>query len=424
MKKFYSFTYKLLLITLLSTLTLSNVVFAKTSPPIINAQGIVLLDATTGQVLYSKNPDTQFEPASTTKVLTGLIVLENAKLDEKVTVGKNPPFAEGSSIGLREGEVITVEELLLGLFLESGNDCAEALAEHISGTKEKFAELMNKRAKELGATNSCFKNPSGLHESGHVTTAHDLSLIMREAIKKPDYLRLSQTMTKQLDAAERWVNNGNLILNKNSKYYYKYSVAAKKGFTPEAKFTNVAVAKKDGQTLIASVLKHENQYDSFKDLGYLFDYGFENFTLSKIYSEGDEIETVSLPNEESLNLLIGTDVYYSVAKEKEATLQKSIKYNPVSIGSSTFKRGETITKAQVSIDGKEISTVDLVSSRDWQPTKSQVVSNVLKDNLVTIICIIIAILILFIFIRRNKIKRKRQQDFRRKLAQAKGIKRD
>lgn len=424
MKKLNSFIYRFLIITVFcSFLILPKASLAASSPPSVNAEGFVLLDGTTGQILYSNNPDKQFEPASTTKVMTALLVLENAELDEKVTIGKKPPFAEGSSIGLKEGEIFTVEELLLGLLLESGNDCAEALAEHISGSSEKFAELMTKRALELGANNTTFKNPSGLHESGHLTTPHDLSLIMSEAIKKPDFLRISQILTKKLsasnlDGAERYVNNGNLILNKNSKYHYKYAISAKKGYTPEAKFTNVAAAKKDGQTLIAAILRDDNQYEGFKEIGYLFDYGFNNFTLAKVYEEGESVGSITLPNDEEVNLLIGRDIYYSVKKSEEKNIKSKISYDPPAINSSSLKRGENITKGKVSVNGKEIATVNLVSSKDWSYTTSEAVGNLLKYNKTAVIFSIVSIFIILLFIRKRNLKRKRQKIFRAKLAKA------
>ena len=123
---------------------------AAAPPPELNSQGVVLLDSDTGQVLYSKNGEQQFYPASTTKIITALIVLENSKLDEVATVSKTAAEIDGTSIGLKEGEQFKVEELLLGLILESGNDCAIALAEHVAGSIEEFAKLMNEKAKEIG----------------------------------------------------------------------------------------------------------------------------------------------------------------------------------------------------------------------------------------------------------------------------------
>ena len=170
---------------LLSTLFISSI-FASlnlvkasaTELPPVYSEGAVLMDGKTGKILYAKNEHNQYEPASTTKVMTALVVLDKVKLTDKVTIGEKPPLVDGSAIGIQKGEVYTVEELMLGLLLESGNDCAEALAEYVAGSNEVFATLMNAKAKELGALNTNFKNPSGLHEDGHVSTAYDLALIL------------------------------------------------------------------------------------------------------------------------------------------------------------------------------------------------------------------------------------------------------
>ncbi|MBA9017318.1 D-alanyl-D-alanine carboxypeptidase [Clostridium beijerinckii] len=135
---------------------------AETQPPQINAEGCALIDASTGQVLYGKNEEKVLEPASTTKVMTAIITLEKCKLDDEVTVQEDFTKIDGTAVGLLKGDVVTVRDLLLGLLLESGNDCANALADHISGSTEAFSKLMNEKAKELGALHTNFKNPSGL----------------------------------------------------------------------------------------------------------------------------------------------------------------------------------------------------------------------------------------------------------------------
>lgn len=419
MKKISSFIYTLLLFSIFINLVATFKVNAAPTAPTIDAEGVVLLDGTTGQVLYGKNEDTKFEPASTTKVMTALIVLENTKLDDKVTIGKNPPFQEGSSIGLKENEVFTVEELLLGLMLESGNDCALALAEHVSGTEEEFAKAMTQKAKELGAVNTTFKNSSGLHEEGHVTTAHDLALIMAEASKNSDFLKITETISKKLspsvlDGAERWVNNGNLILNKNSKYYYPYAIAAKKGYTPEAKFTNVAAAKKNGQTLVAAVLKHTNQYGTFSDLGSLLDYGFNNYELSKVYEEGDSVGSVTLPDGENINLLISKDIYYSRANSETNNLKASVKYDTPNIERTSINRGDTLTKAKIFVNNTEIATVNLVADKNWSETPQEIATNLVENNKNKIIISIVVFLVLFVMYRRRIAKMKKRRALRQK----------
>ena len=257
---------------------------AETTPPEINAQGCVLIDASTGEVLYGKNDDKTFEPASTTKVMTALLTLEKCNLDDEVTVQEDFTKIDGTAIGLLKGDVLTVHDLLLGLLLESGNDCANALADHISGNINDFAKLMNIKAKELGALHTTFKNPSGLPDPEHTTTAHDLALFLREAINNKDYMDISTTPSttitlKNNPAKTIILNNKNYMINKNSKYYYPFAICGKNGYTTKSNQTYVAAAEKDGHVLVASFLDALNKDQNFKDMQTVFNYGFDNYSL-------------------------------------------------------------------------------------------------------------------------------------------------
>ncbi len=213
---------KTLVLLFLVCFSFSNVKANAVEEPNINAEGSVLIDASTGEVLFGKNENKSFEPASTTKVMTALIALENCKLDEIVKVTQDFTSIDGTAIGLLTGDELTMKDLLLGLIMESGNDCANAIAIHISGSIDDFAVLMNKKAKEIGALNTTFKNPSGLPDEGHVTTPHDLALIMREAIKNKDFVGISEVpyheiVMKNNPERKIIVNNKNHMINKNSK---------------------------------------------------------------------------------------------------------------------------------------------------------------------------------------------------------------
>ena len=368
--KIYKFLISAFITLLIFAFSFSEIAIAATTPPPLNSQGVVLMDANSGQVIYSKKPDTKYFPASTTKILTALIVLEKSKLDEKVTIGKNPPFADGTSIGLREGETYTVKELLSGLLLESGNDCAEALAEHVSGSKEEFAKLMNARANELGCKNSNFKNPSGLPDDEHYTTPRDLALIMRACTKNPTFVEISRTpnldfQPSSIDGYVRKTNNHNLILLPNSKYYYKFSVASKKGYTTVANFTNVISATKDGRTYVASFLKGDGINEVYKDVADLFDYGFDNFENKKLISEGDEVGSFSLNDGTKLPLLAGEDVYYTVSTSDKTTIKPEVKFDPpTEFDGKDIKRGDKLTTCSVIIKDETIKSMDLVSGSD------------------------------------------------------------
>eukprot|EP00828_Plagiopyla_frontata_P024110 TRINITY_DN3078_c0_g1_i3.p1 TRINITY_DN3078_c0_g1~~TRINITY_DN3078_c0_g1_i3.p1 ORF type:complete len:176 (-),score=20.66 TRINITY_DN3078_c0_g1_i3:130-657(-) len=168
-----------------------------------------------------------------------------------------------------------MRDLLLGLLLMSGNDCADDIAIHISGSIENFSVLMNEKAKELGAINTTFKNPSGLPDNGHITTPHDLALIMREAIKNKDYMEISQVSNYTIQIKnnpERNIHlfNHNYMINKNSKYFYQYALCGKNGYTTKANHTYVATAEKDGHILIASFLNAKDKNQNFFDMQNVF----------------------------------------------------------------------------------------------------------------------------------------------------------
>lgn len=388
---------------------------ADEKPPNIDAQASVLMDADTGQILYSKNGNEKHFPASTTKVLTALVVLEKTNLTDIVTVGPNPPFAEGSSIGLKEGEKLTVEDLLTGLLLESGNDCAEALAEHVAGSTEAFAKMMNEKAKEIGCTDSNFENPSGLPNDKHVTTAYDLALILKEAIKNPDFVRISRKISMQLSSTNlektgRWVNNHNHLINKNSKYYYEYALAGKSGYTDVARQTFVISAKKDGRTLVASFLKAEDKNKNFEDMPKLLEYGFNNFTQLKLYSKDDVVENIPLYDNTTIPIKPDKDILYSAPNSNLTNINKSLEYTlPRNITRKSLKKGETIATANVLVDGTVISKVNLVSDIDREYNFKVAMNQFYnKHKVATIIIPLIIILIIILIIRIIYVKRKRK----------------
>ena len=160
--------------------------------PNIEGNAYILIDGKTGQVLYGKEIDQKLNPASTTKIMTTIIALEKGNLQDMVTISKNVPLVEGTKVYLREGEKIELEKLLNAAMIHSANDAALAIAEHIGGSQEKFAQMMNEKAKEIGADNSNFINPHGLTAEGHLTTAYDLALISKYAMQNPKFRELAQ----------------------------------------------------------------------------------------------------------------------------------------------------------------------------------------------------------------------------------------
>ena len=417
MKKFFK---KFLLSTLIISSVFTSINLTKTNAtelPTICSEGAILIDGRTGEILYSKNEHTQYEPASTTKVMTALVVLENVKLTDKVTIGEKPPLVDGSAIGIREGEIYTVEELMLGLLLESGNDCAEALAEYVAGSNEEFAKLMNAKARELGALNTTFKNPSGLHEDGHVTTAYDLSLIMKEAAHNDEFVRLAQTEYYQYvnqpfsDGSEKWATNRNQLFNEYSSYYYENAYCGKNGYTPEANHTYTAAATKDDQMLIGAFINATDKDSFYNNIGPLFDYGFNNFETVKLVSKNEVLDTYKINDEITLPLLAKNDFYITKSKAEE-TPKYSIQFEKSDISQQNIKSGDILFKAKIDIDGKTVSTIDLISGADREYNDKIRFKESLDEffnEKINIFYIILAIFILILFLRFwiLSIKRKR-----------------
>lgn len=410
---------KILLLLIIFTNLTINVTSASTEIPPLEAQGVVLMDGTTGDILFSRNPDVQFEPASTTKIMTALVTLENVNLDDKVTIGENPPFADGSSIGILKGEVYTVKELLLGLLLESGNDTAEALAEYVAGSNSAFGALMTAKAKELGANNTIFKNPSGLHEDGHVTTAHDLALIMKAAYNNADFNEIARTpyyvfkSTPYPDGSEKWANNKNHCLNEFSSYYYEYAYSGKVGYTPEANHTYASSAVKNGQVLIASFLNAENKNNQFLSVGELFEYGFDNFETIKLVSKGDKIGEYKIDDSTIIPLVSSKDFYYSKLKS-DSIPSVAFSYESKDLSEQSLTKGESLFKGNILVNNKKYVDLDFISAVDREYNLKTVLGgsiDTLKENKATImfLCTSLVIILAIRIAKFRRYKRKKRR---------------
>ena len=244
---------------------------ASVDTPSISAEGAVLINSDSGRILYEKNPDEKLYPASTTKIMTALVALEMLEelglgIDSKVIVPVEAAGIEGSSLYLKAGEKLSLEELLYGLMLQSGNDSAEAIAVCVGGTKEIFVEKMNRRVEELGCRGTHFVNPSGLFDEEHYTTAQDLAIIAAEAMKRDDFRKIVGARSWSSEETDRsFVNKNKTVFN------YEGGNGVKIGFTKKSGRTLVASAERDGKELIAVVLKDGNW---FNDAYALMDYGF------------------------------------------------------------------------------------------------------------------------------------------------------
>ena len=255
----------------------------------IDAKAAVLIDGASGRILYAQNENEMLPMASCTKIMTALLALEHSSLDEQVTAGKNAHGVTGTSIYLSEGETLTMEQMLYGLMLRSGNDAAVAIAEHIAGSVENFCEMANARARELDADAS-FANPHGLDAEGHKASALGLARIMRAALQNEDFRTITATEKKIIP----WVGNeySRVLQNKNRLLStYEGATGGKTGYTSKAGRCLVFSAERDGMELIGVVL---NCYTWFDSAEKLLDYGFANFRMENALNAGEAAASVQV----------------------------------------------------------------------------------------------------------------------------------
>ncbi len=258
--------------------------------PEISGESAIVMEASTGTVLYEKNSHERAYPASITKIMTALLALENSRLDENVTFSHDAVYkTEGSGISRDVDEVMTMEQCLYGLMLESSNECAYAIAEHAGKTYDNFIQMMNSRAKKLGCKDTHFSNPHGLPDENHWTSVYDMALISQEALKNDVFRMIVNTKRYTIPptnkhSEETYLVNHHKMLNNyqdDSTYLYDYCIGGKTGYTNDARSTLVTFAEKDGMTLICVVVKEESP-NHYLDTRALFDYFFENFQLWNI----------------------------------------------------------------------------------------------------------------------------------------------
>ena len=267
--------------------TQSAVSAADISQPEVAAEGAVLLNAATGEVLYGKNQDQQFYQASITKVMTALVVLEHCNLNETVTFSETATtnLESGAvALGVSAGDQLTVEQSLYGLLLKSANEIGNGLAEHVSGSVSAFADLMNAKAKELGCKNTHFANPHGLNNENHKTTPYDMALILRAAVANDTFRKIDTTTSYQFpaikNAAARTITMGHKMMYKTDSRYYEGIIGGKTGYTSKAGNTLVTAVERDGVRLIAVVMKAKGTH--YTDTRAMLDYGFALHDAGKI----------------------------------------------------------------------------------------------------------------------------------------------
>jgi D-alanyl-D-alanine carboxypeptidase (penicillin-binding protein 5/6) len=351
------------------------VVFA--APPQVSAPAAILIDSESGRVLYEKNADVKMYPASTTKVMTGLLASEFKNLDEQITASPNVVKIErgSSQIYLNPGEILTMRQLLYALMLPSANDAAIAIAEAIGGSVDGFATIMNERAQSLGAMNTHFANPNGLHDDNHYTTARDLSVIAREGMKNPIFREVVGTYQYVIPATNKqvernYLTNGNKLISKvNNKYKYEYAIGIKTGYTTKSQHCLVGGAKKDNLELISVILGDAKDF-IYTDSIALFEYGFANFKKLEILKKDMIVTTVDIENgDRKLNLLAKEDYLLTGKVEELEEIQKTKTITLKEGITAPVKKGDIIGSVTYIIDDKKQKSVELIAEEDVLSTR-------------------------------------------------------
>lgn len=329
-----------------------------------------------GNVLYSKNSSKIMYPASTTKIMTAILAIENCDLTEKATVSQNAVSLVPSgytNAKLVPGEKLSVEDLLYALMLNSANEAANVLAEHVSGSIDKFVVLMNEKAKELGCKSTNFLNANGMHNENHYTTAEDLAIIANYCMENETFKKIVSTYTYELPTTELYTNNDrimtntNALINPKSQYYYEYAIGVKTGFTTQAGNCLVSCAEKDGIQLICVTLKAgsttNNSSYRFADSKTLLEYGFENFSLQTLIEKDTIIDNIEVLNatkgSKNINIVTKESISDFVANDidvSNADINIQLKENL----SAPIYAGDVVGTVTYTINDKNYTT-DLVS---------------------------------------------------------------
>ncbi|KXG75291.1 D-alanyl-D-alanine carboxypeptidase DacB [Fervidicola ferrireducens] len=337
-------------------LSRAGVVQAEETSLHLNARAYLLLDATTGRVLIEKNSQLRLPMASTTKIMTAILALERGDLSSKVTVSRRAASVGGSSFHLMVGETMSLENMLYGLLLPSGNDAAIAIAEHIGGDVETFVEMMNRKAREIGAENTSFKNPHGLDEPGHYTTARDLALITRYALNIPKFREIVGTKDIVITEGKytRHIYNTNRLLRISETID-----GVKTGYTGKAGRCLVATAQKNGFRLISVVLGAQ---DHFSTSLKLLNYGFENYELKKLVSKDSVYAAVPVRGGivKKAVVVAGEDIALPLRKKEKIRMNISV----FPFTEAPVYKNQVLGEIQIYIDSTFICSAPLVSIYD------------------------------------------------------------
>ncbi len=333
-----------------------------------DSKSAILIERDTGTILYEKNRDEKYSPASMTKIMTMLLIMEaidsgKIKMDEKVTTSEYAASMGGSQIFLEPGEEMTVKELLLAMAIASANDASVALAEKIAGSEEAFVDMMNERTKELGLKNTHFKNTTGLPIEDHYSTAYDMAIMAKELLKHEeitDFTKNYEAYLREDSDNKFWLVNTNKLVK-----FYPGVDGLKTGFTSEAKYCLTATAKKDGMRVIAVVFGAPTSKSRNAQITKMLDYSFSQYATHPLYEKGKTLEKVKVSkgNKKYIEAVTGENASVLTKKgEKLDKLTEEIELNEQI--KAPLKKGEKIGVLKVKKDGKELVEVPLVAKEN------------------------------------------------------------
>jgi len=327
----------------------------------IKAKSAVLMEASTGKILYEKNSHERLRPASVTKVMTMLLIMEalesnKISLDDMVVCSEYAAGMGGSQIYLEPGEQMSVHDLLKAVAVASGNDASVALAEHISGSEQAFVNAMNEKAKELGMNDTNFVNCNGLDVEGHYTSAYDIALMSRELLKHPKIFDYTTIWTDSLRNGEFGLANTNKLIR-----FYPGANGLKTGSTSKALYCLSATAKRDDMQLIVAIMASPTTKDRFADATKLLDYGFANYAVAQGVSAGERIGEIPVVKgtSRSVNIITASDFNALVSKGKQGKIEKRLEVSDTIL--APVDKGQKVGHIKFFIDNEEIGKVDIVT---------------------------------------------------------------
>lgn len=386
--------------------------------PQIQGEGAYLIDVLSGQTLYMKNSDKPLAPASTTKIMTGLLAIEQGNLNDIVTASPSmldKKLVDGTQIYLVPGEKMPLKDLLYALLLNSANDSAVDIAEHVGGNLPNFVEMMNQRAREIGANQTHFVNSSGLTEPGHVTTAHDLALIARVAYQNPTFAEYVRTKSQTVSRSTP--NTPVLMRNENKLLFRDTTVdGIKTGYTVAAQNCLVASVTKDGRQFIGVILKSPG-HEIWTDMQSMFEFGFTQFKGTIFKPSGSIISTMMV-NNEAVNLTIDRPIYMT-QKNNDQSSPLNLRVIPTSSSPlSSVTEGQVVANVEVSDGDILLNTLPLKSSRTILPPTY---TSSLHSNYISWIKGFMALGVVLLLLVIRKIYANRRWRRRMQLARRRGV---